>query len=139
MDKENRFPLNNLIPEIVSENNMGDSFDYVISHLEHQDQREMYWPKRQSFIERLSREIREGSFRITRADVRDLDVTDGPKERQVQAPTVYKRVGIHAVMVVIEKYTYPTLITNTAASIKGRGMHWLHHVVEDDSCDLLKN
>ena len=35
-------------------------------------------------------------------------------------------------MVVIEKYTYPTLIKNTAASIKGRGMHWLHHVVEED-------
>lgn len=55
-----------------------------------------------------------------------------PKERDCQAPTVVKRVGIHAIMVVIEKYTYPTLIKNTAASIKGRGMHWLHHVVEED-------
>lgn len=60
------------------------------------------------------------------------DVTDGYKERDVQAPTVVKRVGIHAIMVVIEKYTYPTLIKNTAASIKERGMHWLHHVVEED-------
>ncbi len=126
------FPLGNLIPEIISEENMGESFDYVISHLEHPRQREMYRPKRQTIIESLRREIGGGSFRIMRKDVRDLHVTEGYKERDVQAPTVVKRVGIHAIMVVIEKYTYPTLIKNTAASIKGRGMHWLHHVVEED-------
>ena len=126
------FPLDNLIPEIVSEENMGESFDYVISHLEHPRQREMYRPKRLTIIESLRREISAGSFRIVRSDVRDLHVTEGYKERDVQAPTVVKRVGIHAIMVVIEKYTYPTLIKNTAASIKGRGMHWLHHVVEED-------
>lgn len=125
-------PLDNLIPEIVSEENMGESFDYVISHLEHPRQREMYRPKRLPIIESLRREISAGSFRIVRSDVRDLHVTEGYKERDVQAPTVVKRVGIHAIMVVIEKYTYPTLIKNTAASIKGRGMHWLHHVVEED-------
>ena len=132
MDYDIRFPLDNLIPEIVSEENMGESFDYVISHLEHPRQREMYRPKRLTIIENLHREIGAGSFRIVRSDVRDLHVTEGYKERDVQAPTVVKRVGIHAIMVVIEKYTYRTLIKNTAASIKGRGMHWLHHVVEED-------
>ena len=132
MDYETNFLLDNLIPEIVSEENMGESFDYVISHLEHPRQREMYRPKRLTIIESLRREIGAGSFRIVRSDVRDLHVTEGYKERDVQAPTVVKRVGIHAIMVVIEKYTYPTLIKNTAASIKGRGMHWLHHVVEED-------
>lgn len=132
MDYDIRFPLNNLIPEIVSEENMGESFDYVISHLEHPRQREMYRPKRLTITESLRREIGAGSFRIVRSDVRDLHVTEGYKERDVQAPTVVKRVGIHAIMVVIEKYTYPTLIKNTAASIKGRGMHWLHHVLEKD-------
>lgn len=132
MDYDIRFPLDNLIPEIISEENMGESFDYVISHLEHPRQREMYRPKRLTIIESLRREIGAGSFRIVRSDVRDLHVTEGYKERDVQAPTVVKRVGIHAIMVVIEKYTYPTLIKNTAASIKGRGMHWLHHVVEED-------
>lgn len=132
MDYDIKFPLDNLIPEIVSEENMGESFDYVISHLEHPRQREMYRPKRLTIIENLRREIGAGSFRIVRSDVRDLHVTEGYKERDVQAPTLVKRVGIHAIMVVIEKYTYPTLIKNTAASIKGRGMHWLHHVVEED-------
>lgn len=126
------FPLCNLIPEIVSEENMCTSFDYLVSHLEHPRQREQYKPKRSAMIESLRREISAGTFRILRSDVRDLHVTEGYKERDVQAPTVVKRVGIHAIMVVIEKYTYPTLIKNTAASIEGRGMHWLHHVVEDD-------
>lgn len=132
MNEETVFPLDNLIPEIISEENMGESFDYVISHLEHPRQREMYRPKRLSVIESLRREIGAGSFRIYRHDVRDLHVKEGYKERDVQAPTVVKRVVIHAIMVVIEKYTYHTLIKNTAASIKGRGMHWLHHVVEED-------
>ena len=59
-----RFPLHNLIPEIISEENMGESFDYVISHLEHQRQREAYRPKRLKVIESLRREIGAGSFRI---------------------------------------------------------------------------
>ncbi len=35
-------------------------------------------------------------------------------------------------MVVVEKYVNPTLIVNTAASIQGRGMHWLFHRIVDD-------
>lgn len=59
-------------------------------------------------------------------------VDDGPKVRIVQAPRVYHRIGCHVIMVVVEKYVNPTLITNTAASIKGRGMHWLFHRIVDD-------
>lgn len=126
------YPLDNLIPEIVSEANMYDSFDYVIGHLDYEEQREKYRPLRASYVEKLTAEIGSGIFRIYREDVRDIHVKDGPKERDVQAPKVYKRVGIHAIMVIVEKYTYPSLIKNTAASIKGRGMHWMHHIIEDD-------
>ena len=126
------YPLDNLIPEIVSDANMYDSFDYVIGHLDYEEQREKYRPLRASYVEKLTAEIGSGIFRIYREDVRDIHVKDGPKERDVQAPKVYKRVGIHAIMVIVEKYTYPSLIKNTAASIKGRGMHWMHHIIEDD-------
>ncbi len=126
------FPLANLIPEIVCEENMYDSFDYVVGHLEYEAQREEYKPLRESYVVQLTAEIMSGVFRIYRSDVRDIHVKEGPKERDVQAPTVYKRVGIHAIMVVVERYTYPSLIKNTAASIKGRGMHWMHHIIEDD-------
>ena len=126
------YPLDNLIPEIVCEENMSDSFDYVIGHLEYDEQRKKYRPLRSSYVARLTAEIESGSFRIYKEDVRELHVKDGPKERDVQAPTVYKRVGVHAIMVIVERYTYPSLIKNTAASIKGRGMHWMHHIIEDD-------
>ncbi len=44
MESSVTFPLDNLIEEIVSEENMGDSFDYVVRHLEYPRQRMMYKP-----------------------------------------------------------------------------------------------
>ena len=148
---EHRYPISNLIDEIVSRQNMLDSYDYVIDHLEcpHQRDRfrpdktadytpeiaalwERYFKRREEVIATLVSEIKSGTFRITRADVQDIHVKDGPKERDVQAPRIIKRIGIHCIMVVFEKHCYPNLINNTAASIKGRGMHWLHHILEED-------
>ena len=132
MNTEICYPLDNLIPEIVSDDNMYESFDYVIDHLENGRQKEIYRPLREKIVAMLQDEISRGVFRVLPSDVRHIHVTDGPKERDVQAPRVIKRVGCHAVMVIVEKYTYPTLIKNTGASIKGRGMHWLHHIIEED-------
>lgn len=154
------YPLDNLIPEIVSDANMYEGYDYVISHLECQYQREKYAPDkepkdeyyfntpeeyaaylskqrhaavvRRGIVRRLQKEIASGTFRITMSDVKTIHVKDGPKERDCQAPRIPKRVGCHCIMVIVEKYTYQSLIHNTGASIKGRGMHWLHHIIEDD-------
>ena len=143
-----QYPLDNLIPEIVSYSNLYESYNYVVSHLESKQQRGKYAPDtiplqeydfdtaedyqryierqqnaettRTAIIEMLREEISNGTFRITRDDVRDIHVKDGPKERDCQAPRVPKRIGCHSIMVVVEKYTYPTLIHNTGASIKGR-------------------
>lgn len=127
-----QFPIHDLTTEIVDRANMESAFNYVVSHLETANQRAHIRPKRKQYVDRLIAEISAGTFRITPDDFRTLIVTDGPKERIVQCPTVYHRVGCHAIMTVFEKYTYPTLITNTGASIKGRGMHWLFHIIEED-------
>ncbi len=130
---------------------MIDSYDYVIDHLENKFQRGKYRPdmteedtpevqarwkkyfeRREEMSAMLADEIRRGVFRVTLDDVQDIHVKDGPKERDVQAPRIIKRIGIHAIMVVVEKHCYPDLIKNSAASVKGRGMHWLHHILEDD-------
>ena len=126
------FPLANLIDEIVEERNLLESFDYIVDHLEHAQQRERYRPQREAMTKKLAEEIESGTFRIKRGELRDMHIKEGAKERDVQAPPIEKRVGIHAIMLVVEKYVYRTLIHNTAASIKGRGIHWLHHIVEDD-------
>lgn len=128
---DKRFPLAAISGEIASAANVEAAFDYVVGHLESADQREKYRPQKAEICARLEEELAEGTFRIR--DFREMEVRDGPKVRRVQAPRVYGRIGCHAVMVVIEDYTYRTLIKNTAASIKGRGMHWLHHIEEDDT------
>ena len=155
-----QYPLDNLIPEIVSYSNLYESYNYVVSHFDSKKQRGKYAPDtiplqeydfdtaedyqryiekqqkaeetRTAIIEMLREQISNGTFSITRSDVKDIHVKDGPKERDCQAPTVPKRIGCHSIMVIVEKYTYPSLIHNTGASIKGRGMHWLHHIIEDD-------
>lgn len=130
-ENEGNFPLANIIGEISCKKNVEEAFDYVVGHLECAEQREKYKPQKAKMCKDLQEELAKGTFRIT--EFREMEVRDGPKVRKVQAPRVKGRVGCHAVMVVIEKYTYPTLIKNTAASIKGRGMHWLHHIEEDDT------
>lgn len=127
-----QFPLHDLLEEIVSDANISDAFDYVVNHLESAGQRDHIRPKKEAFCKKLKQELSDGTFRIGAEDFRTLVVTDGPKVRTVQAPTVYHRVGCHAVMIPFELYAYATLIRNTAASIKGRGMHWLHDIVEHD-------
>lgn len=157
---EKRFPLDNLIPEILTEANLRESYDYVIGHLECREQRAKYAPDREprqrsdfsdaegyaaylakqekaaavreSILATLREEIGRGTFRIERKDVRDIHVTDGVKERECQAPRMIKRIGCHCIMVVLEQYLHSVLIHNTAASIKGRGMHWLHNILCED-------
>lgn len=125
-----QFPISNLLEEIATRENIEAAFDYVVSHLECKEQREKYRPQREKMCNKLQSELSAGTFRIR--EFNEMEVRDGPKLRKVQAPRVYGRIGCHAVMVIVEKYTYPTLIKNTAASIPGRGMHWLHHIVETD-------
>lgn len=135
------FPISNLMDEILDDRNLSDGFDYVVSHLETKEQREKYYSKenpekgerdKAHLLGRLKKDLAAGTFRIRPENVREMIVTDGPKERRVQAPRVYHRIGCHVIMVVVEKYVNPTLIDNTAASIPGRGMHWLFHRITDD-------
>ncbi|MBO4965870.1 MAG: hypothetical protein J6C81_06360 [Muribaculaceae bacterium] len=126
------FPLDNLIGEIIDPTNLSESFDYLVSHLENKHQREHFWPKKSEFLELLEKQLGDGSFRVHYEELRKMEVRDGAKPRIVHAPPVFKRIGIQAIMRPVENHVYQTLIHNTAASIKGRGMHWLHHVMEND-------
>lgn len=99
---EIQYPIDNLIPEIVSDSNMYSGYDYVISHLESKEQRAKYAPDkepkteydfntpeeyaayleqqiyaakvRDAIIGTLKRQIADGSFRITLKDVKTLRV-----------------------------------------------------------------
>ena len=130
--KSHNLPVSNLIEEIADPLNISESFDYVVSHLECAAQRDHIRPKKEQYCKTLEKLLRSGDFRITPNDFRQMEVTDGPKARIVQCPSVFHRVGCHAVMVPFERHSHVSLIKNTAASIKGRGMHWLHDIIEHD-------
>lgn len=85
---EIEYPINDLLSEIVSDSNLYESYDYVVSHLDTEEQRSKYRPpqKRAKIVEALKYEIGHGIFRITQNDVEDKKVKDGPKERICQAP-----------------------------------------------------
>lgn len=130
--KYHNLPVSNLIEEIADPLNISESFDYVVSHLECAAQRDHIRPKKEQYCKTLEKLLRSGDFRITPNDFRQMEVTDCPKARIVQCPSVFHRVGCHAVMVPFERHSHVSLIKNTAASIKGRGMHWLHDIIEHD-------
>ena len=112
-----------LIAQIIQPRNMDDAFDEVVSGLDGEERRASYEARRKEIIDRLTSEIGSGTFRIT--EYEQFWVKDGPKIRLIQSPSVEDRVGCNAVMRVVEKYLYPSVIKTSAASIKGRGMHRL--------------
>lgn len=92
---ENFVILDNLIPEIVSFENLSSSFDYVVRALK-EKQRKRFEAKKDDVIAFLRKHIEDGSFQVTNFET--LHVKDGPKEREVQAPPVIDRIGCHAIL-----------------------------------------
>lgn len=120
---------NNLIPLIIDTANMDDALDEVVSDMP-KEERERYQRKREQIRNKLVPLIVSGEFRVTRFE--EFEVKDGPKTRKVQSPPVIERVGVNAIMRVVERFVYPTIIRTSAASIKGRGMHKLYCKMRSD-------
>lgn len=116
--------------EITDYGNMQEAFDEVVGGLKNKERRAYYEARRSRVIAGLQAEIGAGRFRVK--GYTEFTVTEGPKVRQVQSPGVRDRIGCNAVMRVVEKYVYPTVIRTSAASIKGRGMHRLFRKVRTD-------
>ena len=143
------FPLDNLIPEIITDENMERSFKRVMSNLHNADTRNglrwrekieidgvectprmvRYMKRKKDIIAELKERIGNGTFRIRH--LKSFEAKDGPKIRTVQAPSVVERIGSNAIMEVVEKHLSPVLIKNTAASIEGRGPHGLLHKMQE--------
>lgn len=118
-----------LIPEIVAPRNLDDAFEEVVGNL-HKERKVYYEKRKESIIDFLSNSIGTGTFSIEK--YQEFDVQDGPKVRKIQSPGVVDRIGCNAIMRVVEKYVYPTVIKTSAASIKGRGMHKLFRKMRSD-------
>ena len=143
------YPLYNLIPEIISDENLERSFKRVMANLRSADTRNGNWQKekividgiecsprmaryvknKSKILDTLKEQIGNGTFRIK--NLKSFTTDDGPKVRIVQAPSVIERIGSNAIMEPLERHLSPLLIETTAASIRGRGPHGLFHQVQE--------
>ena len=121
------YPLYNLIPEIISDENLERSFKRVMANLRSADtrsgnrQREIavidgiecsprmarYVKNKHKILDALKEQIGNGTFRIK--NLKSFTVDDGPKVRIVQAPSVIERIGSNAIMEPLEKHLSPLL------------------------------
>lgn len=142
------YPLYNLIPEIISDDNLERSFKRVMENLRNADSQNGNWKRekvtingiecsprmvhyvknKRKILDTLKEQIGNGTFRIR--NLKSFLTKDGPKVRTVQAPSVIERIGSNAIMEPLERRLSPLLIETTAASIPRRGPHSLFHQIQ---------
>lgn len=131
-----RFKDSDIIPLIVAPSNLRESINAVLSGtfrkstsqgreiLEHTDQIEEW----------LAAEISGGKFIIT--SYGEEFVKENGKTRRIQFLfSYYEKMGVHAIMNVVEQITFKRLIRTTAASLKGRGVHDLLRLIRRDMAE----
>lgn len=114
-----------IIEEIISEANMNDSFDYVMRGSKRKKCRTGRYiiKHRGEVIADLQKRIGEGNYKIS--TFRTYTINERGKEREIQSIPLIDRIALNAIMRVVEKYLNRRFISDSAASIKGRGMHYL--------------
>ena len=104
---------------------MAESFDYVMRGTARKRSRvgRYLLRNREQIIEKLTSQIADGSFRIS--GYREFTIDERGKTRTIQSISLQDRIALNAIMRVVEQKLYTRLIKDTAASIKGRGGHYL--------------
>lgn len=104
--------------------NISDSLDYELRG-KRKNTRDGRWilAHRDWVVSATRQSILNGTFRPGR--YREMTICERGKTRVIQSISLLRSIGIHAVMKVVEHDMDRTLIADTAASIKGRGGHYL--------------
>lgn len=121
-----------IIEEIVTDANMNESFDYVMRGRKRKTSRTGRYvlKHRDEIMERLKQQISDGSFHISR--YRETTINERGKLRNIQVVPLVDRIGMNAIMRVVENHLNRRFIADSAASIKGRGGHYLHNRMMKD-------
>lgn len=121
-----------IIEEIVEYGNMSDSFDTVLRGTKRKRSRQGRWllAHRDEVIRDLTERIASGTFDVK--DYREREIIEGGKLRKIQVLPMYDRIGVHAVMNVVDRHMRKRFIRTTSASIKERGMHDLLAYIRRD-------
>ena len=121
-----------IIGEIVDFRNMSESFDAVLRGGRRKASRQGRWllAHREDVIRDLTNRIMAGTFSVK--DYREREIFEGGKLRKIQILSMYDRIGVHAVMNVVDKHIRKRFIRTTSASIKNRGVHDLLDYIRRD-------
>lgn len=121
-----------IIEEVVDYGNMSESFDTVLRGSKRKHCRQGRWllAHREEVIRELSVKIADGTFAVS--GYREREIREGGKIRRIQVLSMYDRIGVHAVMNVVDRHLRKRFIRTTAASIKERGMHDLLEYIRRD-------
>lgn len=111
---------------------MSDSFDQVLRGTKRKKSRQGRWllAHREEVIAELSARIADGTFAIS--SYREREIREGGKLRRIQVLTMYDRIGVNAIMTVVDRHIRRRFIRTTSASIKERGMHDLLEYIRRD-------
>lgn len=121
-----------IIEEIVSYSNMCESFDYVMRGRKRKTSRSGRYiiKHKEEIIKSIQDRISDGSFKVSQ--FKQYTIKERDKEREIQSIPLSDRIALNAIMRVVEKHLNKTFIANTAASIKGRGGHYLLRRLKSD-------
>lgn len=121
-----------IIEEIVDYSNMAESFDTVLRGSKRKRCRQGRWllAHRDEVIRELAERISSGTFTVK--DYREREIVEGGKLRKIQVLSMYDRIGVNAVMSIVDKHMRKRFIRTTSASIKERGMHDLLAYIRRD-------
>lgn len=116
--------IKHITEEAAEWGNIADSLDY-----------EIRGKRKKSWAGRWIMAHREWVIRATRASIlggtlrpgryTEKTICERGKTRTIQCISLLRSIGIHAVMKVVEKHLDRAFVADTAASIKGRGSHYL--------------
>ncbi len=121
-----------LIEEIIARNNLEESIRHVLRGIKRKTCKtgKQILGNKESVIQELQKIISSGEFEIS--NYREQVIKERNKTRIIQVTPLMERIALNAIMKVVEKYINKTFIRTTAASIKGRGTHYLYHIIKKD-------
>lgn len=121
-----------IIEEIIEYSNMLESFNYVMRGTKRKTSAIGIYlmENKELVIQQLQKEISEATFKIS--SYREYKLYEWGKERIIQVIPLRERIALNAIMRVVEKHLVKRFIADSAAGLKGRGLHYLFYRMVHD-------
>lgn len=125
--------IGNLLEKILSESNIKRAIKVVTSDsdVKKLSSTQRILSNQDEIVKRINREIMEGTYKLSK--FREFTLLERGKLRTIQCASVYDRIVMNAVICPIDDAYIPKFIHSTAASIKGRGTHYLLKLFNKDA------